>query len=83
MKSRNQITVLQCTTQYPAPFSAINLSAMQTISKAFNVKIGYSDHTEGTIAAVATVALGAKIIEKHLTLDKVFLVQIIKKQFRT
>ena len=69
-KKRQKITVLQCTTQYPAPFDSINLSAMQTISKAFNLKIGYSDHTIGVTAAIAAVALGAKVIEKHLTLDK-------------
>ena len=69
-KNRKKITVLQCTTQYPAPFNSINLSAMNTISKAFDLKIGYSDHTNGITASIVAVALGANIIEKHLTLDK-------------
>ena len=69
-KSRDQITILQCTTQYPAPLKSVNLSAMKTISEAFNLKIGFSDHTEGIIAAIAAVAMGAQVIEKHLTLDK-------------
>ncbi len=69
-KSRKKITVLQCTTQYPAPFDSINLSAMQTIAQAFNLNVGYSDHTSGITAAIVAVALGANIIEKHLTLDK-------------
>ena len=69
-KNRKKISVLQCTTQYPAPMNSINLSAMNTISKAFNLNVGYSDHTEGTTAAIVAVALGANIIEKHLTLDK-------------
>ena len=69
-KKRSRISILQCTTQYPAPFSSINLSAMKTISDTFNVRIGYSDHTDGITAAIAAVALGASIIEKHITLDK-------------
>ena len=69
-KSRNQITILQCTTQYPAPLNSVNLSAMKNISKEFNVRIGFSDHTEGIIAAIAAVAMGAQVIEKHLTIDK-------------
>tara|TARA_B100001989_G_C24531983_1_gene462145 strand:+ start:10 stop:1005 length:996 start_codon:yes stop_codon:yes gene_type:complete len=69
-KKRTNISVLQCTTQYPAPFDSINLSAMKTISDAFNVKIGYSDHTIGITAPIAAVALGALIIEKHITLDR-------------
>ena len=69
-KLRDQITILQCTTQYPAPLKSVNLAAMKTISEAFNLKIGFSDHTEGIIAAIAAVAMGAQVIEKHLTLDK-------------
>ena len=65
-----QITVLHCTTQYPAPLNDINLRAMETIKKKFNVSIGYSDHTNGIEISLAAVALGAKVIEKHLTLDK-------------
>ena len=63
------ITVLHCTTQYPAPFDDVNLRAMQTIRNKLNVSVGYSDHTNG-IKYRLLVALGAKVIEKHLTLDK-------------
>ena len=69
-KKRENISILQCTTQYPAPFESINLSAMKTLSRTFNTKIGYSDHTSGITAAIAAVAMGAQIIEKHITLDK-------------
>lgn len=64
------ITVLQCVTEYPAPPEQINLRAMHTMAAAFDVPIGYSDHTPGTEIAVAAVALGARVIEKHLTLDR-------------
>lgn len=64
------ITVLHCTSEYPAPFSEVNLRAMQTIGDTFGVRIGYSDHTEGIEIPIAAVALGANIIEKHFTLDK-------------
>lgn len=67
---RNQITVLHCTTEYPAPFVEINLRAMQTIAQAFNVKIGYSDHSVGIEVPIAAVAMGAQVIEKHFTLDR-------------
>lgn len=67
---RAQITVLHCTTEYPAPFEEINLRAMQTISQAFNVKIGYSDHSVGIEVPIAAVAMGARVIEKHFTLDR-------------
>lgn len=66
---RSQITVLHCTTEYPAPSTEVNLRAMQTISQAFNVAVGYSDHTEGIAVPIAAVAMGASVIEKHLTLD--------------
>ena len=69
-KKKEDISILQCTTQYPAPFDSINLSAMKTISNTFNTKIGYSDHTNGITAAIAAVAMGAQIIEKHITLDR-------------
>ena len=65
----NNITVLHCTTEYPAPVDEVNLIAMQTISKSFDVKVGYSDHTKGISVPIAAVALGATIIEKHFTLD--------------
>ena len=66
----NKITVLQCTTNYPSSINEANLLAMGTIKKACGVKVGYSDHTKGNLACFASVALGAKIIEKHFTLDK-------------
>ena len=63
------LTVLHCTTEYPAPFQDVNLRAMQTIRDAFGVNVGYSDHTKGIEVPVAAVALGATVIEKHFTLD--------------
>lgn len=65
-----KITVLHCTTDYPAPLEEVNLRAMHTIAQSFGVAVGYSDHTEGIEVPIAAVALGAKIIEKHLTLDR-------------
>ena len=65
-----KITVLHCTSAYPAPMAEVNLSAMQSIAKEFGVKIGYSDHTLGIEVAIAAAALGASIIEKHFTLDR-------------
>ena len=67
---RNQITVLHCTTEYPAPPEEVNLRAMTTIAQAFGVAVGYSDHTEGIAVPIAAVAMGATVIEKHLTLDR-------------
>lgn len=67
---KENITVLHCNTEYPTPFEDVNLNAMQTISKAFGVKVGYSDHTKGIEVPIAAVALGAQIIEKHFTLDR-------------
>ena len=64
------ITLLQCTTEYPAPVEEVNLRAMQTMKDAFSVPVGYSDHTEGIGISLAAVALGATVIEKHFTLDK-------------
>ena len=68
--SKENIIVLHCVSQYPVPIKHANLNAMNTISDAFKVDIGYSDHTEGYIVSVYAVVLGAKIIEKHITLDK-------------
>lgn len=67
---RNQIFVLHCNTEYPVPMGEVNLRAMNSISQAFGVNIGFSDHTEGIEIAIAAVALGACIIEKHITLDR-------------
>lgn len=64
------MTVLHCTTAYPTAMADVNLRAMQTIQAAFGVKTGYSDHTPGVEVAVAAVALGATVIEKHFTLDR-------------
>lgn len=64
------ITLLHCTTSYPCTFNNVNLRAMNTIRDAFKLPVGYSDHTLGSTVAVAAVAMGAKIIEKHFTLDK-------------
>jgi N,N'-diacetyllegionaminate synthase len=66
---RHRITVLHCTTEYPAPMQEVNLRAMKTISDTFGVAVGYSDHTMGIEVSVAATALGACVIEKHLTLD--------------
>ena len=68
--SRSQITILHCTTEYPAPAEEVNLKAINTIRTAFNVNVGYSDHTCGIEIAGAAVALGATMIEKHFTLDR-------------
>ncbi|MDE6604104.1 MAG: N-acetylneuraminate synthase [Lachnospiraceae bacterium] len=65
-----EIAVLHCNTEYPTPFSDVNLKAMRTIKAEIGVPVGYSDHTPGIEAAVAAAALGAEIIEKHFTLDK-------------
>lgn len=67
---RERITVLHCTTEYPAPFEEVNLRAMNTIGQAFGVRVGYSDHTQGIEVSLAAVALGAVVIEKHFTLDR-------------
>ena len=67
---RDKVTVLQCTTDYPAPMADINLRAMETIKNKLGVKVGYSDHTRGWEVAIAAAALGAEVIEKHFTLDR-------------
>ena len=67
---KKNITVLQCNTEYPTPMKDANIKAMLTIKKKFKVNVGYSDHTEGIEASLGAAALGAKIIEKHITLNK-------------
>jgi len=66
--SRSLITVLHCTTAYPTPCEEVNLRAMKSIAQEFGVDVGYSDHTKGIDIPIAAVAMGATIIEKHLTL---------------
>lgn len=65
-----QITLLHCTTEYPAPLEEVNLRAMCGLRAAFGVSVGYSDHTPGIEVPIAAVALGATVIEKHFTLDR-------------
>lgn len=67
---RQQVTLLHCTTEYPAPPSDINLTAMDTMAAAFGLPVGYSDHSAGIHIAIAAAARGATILEKHFTLDK-------------
>jgi N-acetylneuraminate synthase len=68
--NKNNISILHCNTEYPTRMNDVNLLAMNTIQNIFNTKVGYSDHTLGTEVPIAAVALGAKIIEKHFTLDR-------------
>jgi len=65
------ITVLHCNAEYPTPFQDVNLNAMITIKAAFpGIQVGYSDHTPGIEVPIAAVALGARVVEKHFTLDR-------------
>lgn len=64
------VSLLHCTTEYPAPYAEVNLKAMDTLSRAFGLPVGLSDHTPGIYIPVAAVARGARIIEKHFTLDR-------------
>ncbi len=65
-----KVSLLHCTTEYPAPFADVNLAAMDTLRDAFGLPVGFSDHTPGIAAAIGAVARGAVIIEKHFTLDR-------------
>lgn len=65
-----KVSLLHCTTEYPCPYSDVNLNAMQTMRKRFGLEVGYSDHTQGIEVPIAAVAMGATIIEKHFTLDR-------------
>lgn len=67
---RSKITILHCNTQYPTPMEDVNLLAMQTIKRETGLEVGYSDHTLGIEVAIAAVALGATVIEKHFTLSR-------------
>ena len=67
---KEEITILHCNTEYPTPMKDVNLLAMLSIKKELSVDIGYSDHTLGIEIPIAAVALGAKVIEKHFTLDR-------------
>lgn len=64
------VTLLHCTTEYPCPYSDVNLRAMDTLRAAFKRPVGYSDHTEGIEVAIAAAARGAETVEKHFTLDR-------------
>ncbi len=66
----NQLALLQCITNYPSKIESANINVLKTYETAFNIITGYSDHSPGDIVVLASVALGGKIIEKHLTLSK-------------
>lgn len=67
---RDKVTLLHCTTEYPAPMEAINLRAMTTLAETFGLPVGYSDHSLGLTVPIAAVARGAQVIEKHFTLSR-------------
>ena len=67
---RQKVTLLHCTTDYPATLESVNLRAMKTLERAFNLPVGYSDHTQGMLVSIGAAALGATVIEKHFTLDQ-------------
>ena len=71
-KGAGKISLLHCTTEYPAPYESVNLRAMQTLREKFACPVGYSDHTPGIEIPIAAAAMGAVILEKHFTLDKNF-----------
>ena len=66
----SELIILHCTTEYPTPYEDVNLNAMLAIKEKFGYDVGYSDHTMGIEVPIAAVALGAKVIEKHFTLDR-------------
>ena len=65
-----KVSLLHCTTEYPCPYDSVNMRAMLTMGKKFNLPLGYSDHTQGIEIPIMAVSMGAEIIEKHFTLDK-------------
>jgi N-acetylneuraminate synthase len=66
----DKITLLQCTTEYPAPYEDANLNAMATMRQAFGLRVGLSDHTAGIAVPIAAAALGADVVEKHFTINR-------------
>ncbi len=66
----HKITLLHCTSNYPAPYEEVNMNAMLTLRKEFPYRVGYSDHTKGIVIPVMACAMGAQVLEKHFTLDK-------------
>ena len=70
MLLKEKVTLLHCTSEYPAPLVDINLKAIETMRNAFSLKVGYSDHSEGIVVPISAASLGATVIEKHFTLDK-------------
>ena len=66
------IILMHCVSEYPAPLDSLNLSAMKTLSQAFKLPVGFSDHSSGILGSIAALSLGAEVIEKHITLDKNF-----------
>lgn len=67
---RKRVILLHCTSQYPTPYDEVNLKCMDTLSSAFELSVGYSDHTQGLLIPIAAVARGAKVIEKHFTINR-------------
>ena len=67
---KSKLTLLHCTSEYPAPFKDVNLKIMSTLKSAFGLPVGYSDHTPGIAIPIAAVSLGAVLIEKHFTLNR-------------
>ena len=66
----NDVTILQCTSLYPAPLKTLNLTAIRTLAEHFGTAVGFSDHSEAAVAAPVAIGLGATVIEKHLTYDR-------------
>lgn len=66
----DKITLLHCTTEYPAPLDQVNLRVMDTLAARFGLPVGYSDHTQGITVSIAAAARGATVVEKHFTLDR-------------
>lgn len=67
---RNKITLLHCVSNYPCSNESLNLRSINTLKSKFNTNVGFSDHTIGSLASIISISLGAKVIEKHFTLDK-------------